>query len=98
MLETELKSILKLSIQRALLGEIYREIRAVSFDNDGLKKLKLIYYLDRKPVDTDYESLSSVSAEVLADVKFKEIEEVCKFIETPLSDLKNENLVYLRKE
>ena len=89
---------MKLSIQRALLGEIYPEIRAVSFDNDGVKKLKIVYYLDRKPIDKDYESLSSVSAEILADVDFEEIEEVCEYTEVPFSDIKIDNIVYLRKE
>lgn len=98
MLDAELNSILKLSLQRALLGEIYPEIRAVSFDNEGLKKLRIVYYLDRKPIEADYESLGSVLAEVLADVDFEQIEEVCEYTEVPFSSLKTKNLVYLRKE
>jgi len=98
MLESELKSLLKLSIQRLLLGEVYPSIRAVSFDNQGSEKLRLVYYLDREPTDIDHQSLSNVSAEVLADIDFEEVEEVCEYTKMPFSDLRINNLVYLRKE
>ena len=94
---TELNSLLKSSIQRALLGEIFNELVAVSFDNDELRKLRITYHLDREPTDADYESLSIVSAEVLADVDFQYIEEVCEYTEAPLLGLKAENIAYVRK-
>ena len=96
--EAQLNQILRLSMQRALLGEIYPSIRAVAYEVKSLKKLKVIYYLEREPVDMDYDSLSDVCGEILSDLDFEEIEEVCEYTKMPFSDLRINNLVYLRKE
>ena len=60
-----------LSIQRALLGMIYPSIRAISVGFEQLDKLKVIYYLDREPVDEDYESISELTTEIISDIEFK---------------------------
>jgi hypothetical protein len=47
----------------------------------------------------DYESLSDVCGEVLADLNFEEVEEVCEYTVRPFSTLAgNNNFVYVRKE
>jgi hypothetical protein len=63
-----------ISVQRALLGAIYPSIRAVAVDYDGEVKLLVIYYLDREPLEDDYENISVVTSEVLADINFSEVE------------------------
>jgi hypothetical protein len=97
--EAQLNQLLRLSLQRALLGEVYPSLRAVAFYVKGLKKLKVIYYLDREPSDMDYESLSDVCGEILSDLDFEEIEEICEYTMKPFLELSyNNNFVYLRKE
>lgn len=95
----ELRTNVLLSIQRALLGMIYPEIRAISVGFEGLKKLKIIYYLDRHPNDDDYDNISDVAGEVLADINFFEVEELCVHSNEILSKLKClDSWVYIRKE
>jgi len=97
--EVEFRISLHLSLQRALLGEVYPSIRAVAYESDDLKRLKIIYYLDREPNDMDYESLSDVCGEVLADLNFEKVEQICEYTLKPFSTLAgNSNLVYRRKE
>ena len=96
---TEMRTTLLLSAQRALWGMIYPEIRAIAVGFDGLKKLKMIYYLDREPTEEDYESISEVTTEILADIEFLGVEEVCIYTKEPFSKLDNlESWVYMRKE
>jgi hypothetical protein len=88
-----------LSIQRALLGMIYSEIRAIAVGFEETKKLKVIYYLDREPNDYDYENLSDVTSEVLGDVNFSEVEEICCFSKDLIKNLDClDSWVYVRKE
>lgn len=97
--DSQLNQVLRLSMQRALLGEVYPSIRAVAFEVKNLKKLKVIYYLEREPRDMDYESLSDVCGEILGDLDFEEVEEVCEYTMKPFSELSSSNnFVYLRKE
>ncbi len=94
----EIRTLLLISSQRALWGMIYPSIRAIAVGFEGLKKLKVIYYLDRQPNDTDYESISDVAAEICADMDFiSEVEELCIYTEEPLIKLDNlESWVYIR--
>jgi len=95
----EIRIKLLLSAQRALWGMIYPEIRAIAVGFDGLKKLKMIYYLDREPTEEDYESISDVTGEILADIEFLAVEEVCIYTKEPFSKLDNlTSWVYIRKE
>ena len=88
-----------LSIQRALWGMIYPAIRAIAIGFEGSEKLKVIYYLDREPNDSDYENISDVVGEVCSDIPFKEVEEICSFTLEPFSKLDSlESWVYMRQE
>lgn len=56
----------RLSLQRALLGEVPASLRAVVFSIVG-NKLDVRFYYDGPINDVDAESASCVEAEVLAD-------------------------------
>ena len=66
-MKTNLPEWLRVSFQRALLGEIYPAIRAIAVAFDGSRKLTIRYYLDREPTDFDRDSLSMVVASIYAD-------------------------------
>jgi hypothetical protein len=86
-------------MQRALLGMIYPEIRAISVGFDGTRKFIINCYLDREPNEDDYENISHVTAEVLADIHFIEVEENCIFSLEPISRLNHLTAwVYVKKE
>lgn len=95
----EIRREILISIQRALLGMIYPDIRAIAVGFIGTRKLTVIYYLDREPNDNDYENVSEVTSEVCADIEFGEVEEICLFTLDPFSKLDSlESWVYMRKE
>ncbi|MEO6176387.1 MAG: hypothetical protein ABIP27_14645 [Flavobacterium circumlabens] len=96
---TELRRITLLSIQRALLGMISPHLRAVGVGFNGTEKLIVTYYLDREPGEEDYENLSDVSSEVLADIEFSSVEENCIFSSDEILKLNNlDSWAYKRKE
>jgi hypothetical protein len=96
---TDLRIKILLSIQRALWGMIYPSIRAIAVGYEGIKKLKVIYYLDREPTEDDYENISDVVGEMCSDINFIEVEEKCISTLEPISKLDNlESWVYIRKE
>lgn len=95
----KIKRIVLLSIQKALLGMVYPEIRAIAVGFEGVQKLTVVYYLDREPNEEDYENISDVTAEVLGDINFSQVEENCIFSVDLLSNLDSlDSLVYMRKE
>ncbi|WP_077415270.1 hypothetical protein [Chryseobacterium sp. JV274] len=97
--EIEFRKDVLISMQRALWGMIYPEIRAIAVGYNGIEKLKVIYYLDREPIEDDYENISEVTAEVSSDINFKEVEELCTYTNEPFSKLDNlVSWVYIRKE
>ncbi len=97
--EIEIRQALLISMQRALWGKIYPSIRAVAVGFEDIRKLKVICYLDREPRDEDYENLGEVTAEVCADIDFKEVEEHCVYSVKPFSQLNSlASWVYIRKE
>ena len=55
-----------LCVWRALIGEIYPAIRAVAISISEKNSLVIRYYLEREPVDFDYESLEVVATNVTA--------------------------------
>lgn len=56
-------------VWRALLGEIYPNIRAIALKySESSHNLLIRYYLDREPIEDDYESISSVETEIFAAV------------------------------
>jgi hypothetical protein len=97
--EIEIRRHLLISVQRALWGMIYPSIRSIAVGFDGLKKLTIIFYLDREPNDDDYETISDVAGEVCSDINFAEVEEICVCTNAPFSELDNlMTWVYMRKE
>jgi hypothetical protein len=60
------RSLVLLSLQRALLGEVFTALRAVTVEWSG-SLVKFWAYVDGPLSEEDAESLSCVSAEVAAD-------------------------------
>ena len=78
---------------------IYSSIRAIAVGFEGSAKLKIIYYLDREPNDSDYDSISEVAGEICADIDFKEVEEICIYTKEPIANLNSLNFwAYIRQE
>ena len=95
----EIRTKLLLSIQRAMLGMIYPSIRAIVVDFIELQELIIIIYLDREPIEFDFENLSDMSGEVLSDMEFLKVEELCIYSKEPFSNLNDKGIwVYMRKE
>jgi hypothetical protein len=87
-LKTLLPDWLILTIWRPLLGEIYPNIRAivVSFNED--KCLLIRYYLDRKPIEMDYESIEVLATEISSATwrqdLIRKIDVECQFVDTTI--------------
>ncbi|WP_422403355.1 hypothetical protein [Pseudomonas sp. GZD-209] len=64
----------RLSLQRALLGEVSKKLRAVVFSVSG-EALDIRFYFDGEVEERDIESASCVETEVLAD--YEESFKVC---------------------
>jgi hypothetical protein len=95
----EIRRDILLSMQRALLGMVYPSIRAIAVGFYELVNLKIIFYLDREPNETDYEIISEVATEVCADINFMGVEEICVFSTEPIAKLDSLIAwVYVRKE
>jgi hypothetical protein len=90
---------LVVSASRAMLGQIYPEIRAISVGIIA-NKLFIKCYLDRPVNEDDYENLNEISAMILGD--FPEIDktdEVCEYNMSRFKDLDHlSRFVYIRKE
>ena len=97
--EIKIRRDLLISVQRALWGMIYPSVRSIAVGFEGLKKFRIIFYLDREPNEDDYEIISEVTTEVCADINFTEVEEMCIFTNEPFAKLDNlTTWVYMRKE
>lgn len=85
----------------ALLGEIYPSIRAIALRYD-FEKLLLRYYLDRNPIDFDYESIEVVAINFDASLSrtlIKSIDVECVFSKKPIRDLDPlDCFLYARRE
>ncbi|MDT3738234.1 MAG: colicin [Candidatus Kapabacteria bacterium] len=97
------RSEIMLSLQDALIGEIYNNIRAIVFDyNEDNKTFLLRFYLDKEPDEDDFESVSIVMSEFISHFKFSEfntINEECLYSKLQLSELEPlSGVVYARKE
>lgn len=94
---------LKIWIWRALIGQIYPNIRAIAASFSDEKELKVRYYLDRPPTGFDHESLGDVMTEILANASsngdIKSVSEECVYSDAPFSqmDVLGE-FVYARRE
>lgn len=65
----------RLSIQRALLGEVSAQLRAVVFSIEG-RKIDIRFYYDGKISGLDTESASCVETEIIADYEDADMIEV----------------------
>jgi hypothetical protein len=88
---------------RALLGEIYPNIRAIAASFSEDKELKVRYYLDRPPTDFDYESLGYVMTYVLSDASsnndIRSVKEECEYSDLAFGELDAlDGFVYARRE
>ena len=64
-----------MALQASLIGEIYSDIRAVVFKYDAnMNHFILRYYQEREPNVNDYESISIVISNFLAQFKFSDFE------------------------
>ena len=91
---------LKLSTQRALLGMIYPEIRAIAIGFLNGKKIKIIMYLDKTPEEFDNENLKEITSEILSDIpEIEEFDEQCVYSNEIINKLDClDFLAYARKE
>jgi hypothetical protein len=94
----ELRNRLLLSTQRALLGKIYPSIRAIAIGFNELDNLIIKMYLDKSPNEDDYEELSDITGEILADIEFNNVKELCEYSESKIDLGGLDAFVYMRKE
>lgn len=99
MADLELISYVKLSLQRALLGNVTPNIRAIVVEIEETK-ITLFFYFEGETDDDDEELASVVETEVIADFdEVYSIDTKVQRLDRP-QVIKNNNgvLVYLRKE
>ena len=92
------RTLVLLSLQRALLGEVFSSLRAVTVDwSDSM--VKFWAYVDGPLAAEDEESLSCVSAEVAADFwPGVDIDYEVIHLDAPQPILDGRTRVYSRKE
>lgn len=103
MSEKKLPEWLMFWIWKALLGEIYPEIRAIAVKFTDERELTIRYYLDREPIEDDYESISCVVTNILSNTSSnEEISAVKEEIFFSRDVIRNLNildgLIYARRE
>lgn len=94
---------IRITMQWALLGEIYPEVRAIAYAyNPDTKSFLLRYYLSREPTSEDYDNVSEVMTEFMSHFKYSEFDELkeeCQYSELPASQIDPlDGFVYARKE
>ena len=103
-IQARLPDWLILLLWQGLIGEIYPEIRAISV---GLSKdthrLLIRYYLDRTPIDFDFESIDVVAFNISAALGLNSIishiDVDCTFATDPVVKLDALNgFIYCRRE
>ncbi|MCC8427259.1 hypothetical protein [Mucilaginibacter sp. UR6-11] len=97
MKKNDLKKMLEISGKRAVLGNILPTFRAIAV---GIKEPHTLFikcYLDTPPRNKEYETLSDISAEIIADIDFDQVEEVCEYTTKPLSKLDSfDGFIYVK--
>lgn len=88
----------RLSIQRALLGEISPQLRAVVFSIVG-KNIDVRFYFDGLISEADVESASCVETEIIADYEAEDVVTVrCIRLDAPETIDDDGTWVYQRRE
>jgi hypothetical protein len=103
MTEKSLPEWLVLWIWRALLGEIYPEVRAIAVRFTDEKELTIRYYLDREPTEDDYESIGCIITDVFSNTSSKNeisaIHQEARYSQTRIGNLDIlDGLIYARRE
>lgn len=91
---------LRLSIQRALLGEITPNIRSVIVNIVEKNKIKLFFFMDGEVTEDTEEEISCIETEVIADFEQSyTIETIIKRIDFPIKINMSEGFcVFSKKE
>ncbi len=93
---------LSVCMQRAIIGEVYPQIRAIAAKyNKKEKKIIIRYYLIREPTEFDYESIDMVATELDTTLsrKINIIDVECIFSDELIRDLDPlDGFVYARRE
>ena len=76
MKEEEISMNVRLYCQRALLGEITKNIRLITIDWDALKNFKFRVYFEVTPTLEEIEEMEAVTSEVLSGLPFEQVEPV----------------------
>ena len=90
-------------ISGALITEIYPEIRLISARFTENNELLLRYYLDREPIEYDYDSIDMVISEITANTAcatdITKTETECIYSPEPQNELDSlDECVYARRE
>ena len=91
---------LRLSAQRALLGEIASNMRLITIGwDDELRQFQIIVYFDKEVTEDDKENINNITAEILADIDFKSEKIECVYEKRQQNELKLLSfVVFARKE
>lgn len=93
---------LLLMMWRALIGEVYPNVRAIAIALSDTGNLRIRYYLDRRPTDFDWESIEVVATNFSSQIGTEKIfhtELECVFSESPIGTLDSlGGIVYSRRE
>ncbi|WP_434026808.1 hypothetical protein [[Pseudomonas] boreopolis] len=94
------RSMLLLSLQRALLGEVHPELRQASIEADLISRvIRLRFEYDGPPSDAARESCSCAATEVIADFPSPwQLDEQHVAMPAPLSLLPLAHVAYRRAE
>ena len=90
-------------ISKALITEIYPEIRLIAVRFTENHELLLRYYLDREPIEYDYDSIEMVVDEITANTSsssdITKIEIECVYSTEPQNQLDSlDECIYARRE
>jgi hypothetical protein len=91
---------IRLSMQRALWGEITPTLRSVSGEADSnLQVVRIYFVFDSLPSEVDRECASNVAAEITADLHAGwKLEETVEVVPSPSPMHRLRELAYLRYE